>query len=38
MAFLSTVEQFHGVFRDRHTVVWPAQWFLVALAFAAALV
>ena len=30
-----TVEQFYGVFRDYNTAVWPAQWFLVALAIAA---
>lgn len=30
-----TVEQFHGVFRDYNTAVWPAQWLLVAMALAA---
>jgi len=30
-----TPEQFHGVFRDYNTAVWPAQWFLVALALLA---
>ena len=30
-----TVEQFYGVFRDYNTAVWPAQWFLVAMALAA---
>lgn len=35
MAIPFTVEQFYGVFRDYNTAVWPAQWFLVALAIAA---
>lgn len=35
MALPFTVEQFYGVFRDYNTAVWPAQWFLVALALAA---
>jgi hypothetical protein len=35
MALPFTVEQFYGVFRDYNTAVWPAQWFLVALAIAA---
>jgi hypothetical protein len=35
MALPFTVEQFHGVFRDYNTAVWPAQWFLVAMALAA---
>ncbi len=26
------VEHFYGVFRDGNSAVWPAQWFLVALA------
>lgn len=30
-----TIKQFHGVFRDDNTAVWPAQWFLVAMALAA---
>lgn len=30
-----TIDQFHGVFRDYNTAVWPAQWFLVALAVVA---
>ena len=30
-----TVEQFHGVFRDYNTAVWPVQWILVAMALAA---
>jgi hypothetical protein len=34
MALPFTVEQFYGVFRDYNTAVWPAQWFLVALAAA----
>jgi hypothetical protein len=34
MALPFTVEQFHGVFSDYNTAVWPAQWFLVALAVA----
>jgi hypothetical protein len=34
MALPFTAEQFYGVFRDYNTVVWPAQWFLVALAAA----
>ena len=29
-----TLEQFHGVFRDYNTAVWPAQWLLVVLALA----
>lgn len=29
------VEQFYGVFRDYNTAVWPAQWFLMALAIVA---
>lgn len=35
MALPFTVEEFYGVFRDYNTAVWPAQWFLVALALAA---
>ena len=35
MALPFTVEEFYGVFRDYNTAVWPAQWFLVALAIAA---
>jgi len=30
-----TIEQFYGVFRDYNTAVWPAQWFLAALALVA---
>jgi hypothetical protein len=30
-----TIEQFNGVFRDYNTSMWPAQWFLVAMALAA---
>jgi len=30
-----TVEQFDGVFRDYNTAVWPAQWFLTAVALVA---
>ena len=29
-----TVDQFHGVFRDDNTTLWPAQWRLVVIAFA----
>jgi hypothetical protein len=32
MALPFTVEQFHGFFRVYDAAVWPAQWFLVALA------
>jgi hypothetical protein len=35
MALPFTVEQFYGVFGDYNTAVWPAQWFIVALAIAA---
>lgn len=35
MALPFTVDEFYGVFRDYNTAVWPAQWFLVALAIAA---
>ena len=35
MALPFTVEEFYGVFRDYNTAVWPAQWFLGALAIAA---
>ena len=35
MALPFTVEQFYGVFRDYNAAVWPAQWFLVALALVA---
>lgn len=35
MALPFTVEQFYGVFRDYNTAVWPVQWVLVALAWAA---
>jgi len=35
MALPFTVEQFHGVFRDYNIAVWPAQWFLVAMALMA---
>ena len=35
MALPFTPEQFHGVFRDYNTAVWPAQWVLVALALSA---
>ncbi len=35
MALPFTIEQFYGVFRDYNTAVWPAQWFLVAMALAA---
>ena len=35
MAIPFSAEQFHGVFRDYNTAVWPAQWFLVAMALAA---
>lgn len=35
MALPFTVEEFYGVFRDYNTAVWPAQWFLAALAIAA---
>jgi hypothetical protein len=35
MALPFTVEQFYGVFRDYNAAVWPAQWFLVALALLA---
>jgi hypothetical protein len=38
MALAYTVEQFYGVFRGLNMAVWPARWFLVALAFAAVLV
>jgi hypothetical protein len=34
MALPFTLEQFHGVFRDYNTAVWPAQWLLVFLALA----
>jgi hypothetical protein len=34
MALPFTLEQFHGVFRDYNTAVWPAQWLLVVLALA----
>ncbi len=30
-----TIEQFYGVFRNYNTSMWPAQWFLVAMALAA---
>jgi len=30
-----TIEQFYGVFSDYNTAVWPAQWFLAALALVA---
>ncbi len=35
MALPFTIEQFYGVFRDYNAAVWPAQWFLVAMALAA---
>jgi hypothetical protein len=35
MALPFTVEQFLGVFRDYNIGVWPAQWFLVAMALMA---
>jgi len=35
MALPFTIEQFHGVFRDYNTSMWPAQWVLVAMALAA---
>jgi len=35
MALPFTVEQFYGVFRDYNAAIWPAQWFLVALALVA---
>lgn len=35
MALPFTVEQFHGVFRDYNTAVWPMQWVLVGLALTA---
>jgi hypothetical protein len=30
-----SIEQFHGVFRDYNTAVWPARWFLTAVALVA---
>ena len=35
MALPFTVDEFYGIFRDYNTAVWPAQWFLIALAIAA---
>ena len=35
MAIPFTVEQFYGVFRDYNTTMWPAQWFLGAMALVA---
>jgi Family of unknown function (DUF6064) len=35
MALPFTVEQFYGVFRDYNMAMWPAPWFLVALALVA---
>lgn len=35
MALPFTVDEFYGVFRDYNMAMWPAQWFLVALAIAA---
>lgn len=35
MAIPFTIEQFHGVFRDYNTAMWPVQWFLLALALVA---
>lgn len=35
MALSFTVDEFYGVFRDYNTAMWPAQWFLAALAIAA---
>lgn len=35
MAIPFTIEQFHGLFRDYNTAVWPAQWLLLAMALVA---